>query len=362
VPEQDTPCRTRRAIVVLSSSVDSVGITVPCAPAGTPFTFSGEVFAGTYAVEIGFGVRTLPRPLFRVADTITVAGPLADLGFDVRTVAVSGTVTVDGAVPPPCSGVRWGTLTFETQRPHYGFSVEVPCAAGGPFAFATVLYPGVYTVVAELNGGEPILVAAALDAAAPLAGVTLNATTTQHPVSGTVTKNGAIPGSSCTTPDDRAAVDLAELTRGNGTTLAIPCAAPGAPFTFSGLVAPGTYRVSIYGRASDLPSNGFILAQPLVVAGPVSGLAFDVTTRRVAGTITLEGAAPTCTGRTPANVSFVDEATHATFGLAARCDATTGAVRYEGDVFPATYTVVVYGVASTLPPAGYVGATGLVIR
>lgn len=49
-----------------------------------------------------------------------------------------------------------------------------------------------------------------------------------------------------------------------------------------------------------------------------------------------------------------------TLALAALADRR-GALRVR-DVFPATYTVVVYGLASNLPPTGYVGATGLVIR
>jgi hypothetical protein len=176
-----------------------------------------------------------------------------------------------------------------------------------------------------------------------------------------VTLNGRIPSSSCAAPDDRAALAFDDLGRGVSVDLRVPCAADGAPFAFGGRLTAGTYRVTVRGLTSELPGVGYLAHPALVVSGPTGGLAFDVMTRRVAGTLTLDGGAVACSARTGARVNFIDEARNVSFALDARCDQTSGALRYEGEVYPGTYTVVVYGAASTLPDTGYHARSGLVI-
>lgn len=372
-PTQNATCRagiTRGAVGFASTtSSERIGLRIACDAAnpGSPFSFSGEVYPGTYAIEVTGGDSNLPRMTYRLPGTITIDGPREGLAVDVRTATVAGTVTLDGAPPPACTGATWGKLTFESQQPYYNESVVVPCPAaappGTPFAFEILLFPGDYTVFAQINGAAGLFVGGdRLHVDAPLTGVRLDGTTRQHAVSGTVTMNGVIPESECVAPAERAVVELADLDSGVTVDLPVPCAAPGSPFTFAGTAPPGTYRVGVRGVSSSLPAHLAFAAQPLVLAGPTSGLTYDVSTRHVAGTLTLEGAAPTCGGRTPAKVSFIDETSHLTFGIDARCDAVTGAVRYDGHVFPGVYTVVVYGAQSSLPAAGFLAATRVVIR
>lgn len=268
-------------------------------------------------------------------------------------------MTLNGATPPPCTGATWGELTAEDPRLAYNLSIPVPCATGGgPFAFAARLFPGQYTVYARINDGEILVVADGLTVDAPRSDLALAASTVLHAVSGIVTKNRALPASGCTPPEARATEELTDATRGSSVTIPVPCAA--GAFSFDGLAPPGSYRVTIRGAASDLPSLGYVAPAALVVAGPVTALVYDVPTRLVSGTVTLEGGAPGCTARTAASITFIDPATHMTFALPATCD-DAGAARFAGELFPGSYDVVVFGAASAIPATGYLGASGVAV-
>ena len=65
----------------------------------------------------------------------------------------------------------------------------------------------------------------------------------------------------------------------------VPCptvggGASGAPFTFSGAIFPGTYRVTVAGGLSNLPTVQYVISQALaryVSAGLITGLAVAAT-------------------------------------------------------------------------------------
>ena len=73
-------------------------------------------------------------------------------------------------------------------------------------------------------------------------------------MSGTVTLNGAQPTSTCNN-SDRAMVNFDDATNGYHIGIPVPCNGATSPFTFTGSVYPGTYRVSVAGGFSSLPQG-----------------------------------------------------------------------------------------------------------
>ena len=210
---------------------------------------------------------------------------------------------------------------------------------------------------AEINDAAPITLVRALAVTVPTTGLVLDSTVTEHPVSGVVTLNGRVPVGACADPDVRGRLNLDDLVTGAGASLPLPCGS--GPAAFSGMLPAGAYRVSIVGDHSDLPGVGYVAPQPLTVSGPTTGLAFDVPTRPVTGTITVGGHDPTCDpGALAAKVNFIHATTRVTFVFPARCGTP---VDWEGEVFPGTYEVVVYGVASNVPATGFRAAAALAI-
>ena len=99
-----------------------------------------------------------------------------------------------------------------------------------------------------------------------MSGLVLNVLTYQ--VSGTVLLNGATPTSTCSSAD-RATVRFEDAVRGYVFAYTIPCppggGASGAPFTFSGAIFPGSYRVTVTGGLSNLPTQSYVAVWTLVV-------------------------------------------------------------------------------------------------
>src|SRR5260370_28314836 len=84
---------------------------------------------------------------------------------------------------------------------------------------------------------------------------------------------------------------LTEVT--NGYTFTAPlqgCAATGA--TFSTRAYPGTYKVTVTGRLSNLPNVPYVAASALAVSAPVANLAYDVKVHTVSSAVTVNCANP----------------------------------------------------------------------
>ncbi len=338
VPGSST-CRLRRGTVSFQALGGSVTLPIPCTAAGGPYTFSGEVYPGVYQLVVA-GDDLPPEP-YRPEGTVEIAGAVPDLVVDVKSVPLAGTVTLNGATPPPCTGATWGEVyAYETTR-HYNFSMPVACVAGGPFAFSGDVYPGTYHVSVRIGDGEPLSLDPALEVTGPTSGLRLDTTRIAHTVAGFVTVNGRAPDAPC-----EGQVDLADTVSGVAVTLPLTC---GAEAAFSGSVPPGSYRVSLHG--AGLPAPYFVPA-PLVVSAPVSDVRFDVVTRAISGTVTLDGAVPACDpGAHAARVTFEDPVSHVSIVLQGRCGGASEGVRFEGELFPGVYDVVVSGMLSDLPEA-----------
>ncbi|MBL8950189.1 MAG: hypothetical protein JNK82_05395, partial [Myxococcaceae bacterium] len=131
-------------------------------------------------------------------------------------------------------------------------------------------------------------------------------------VSGTVTQNGMVPTGGTCTSSPRGYVNLVDAAQGYSFSFPIPCM--GSPATFGGAVYPGTYRVTVAGNSangSSLPAQAQTVQQSLTVSADVTGLAYDVRTFDVSGTVTQNGMVPTggtCTSSPRGYVTLTDAA------------------------------------------------------
>lgn len=205
--------------------------------------------------------------------------------------------------------------------------------------------------------------AATPDAATPDAWSLALDVRTVH-VSGVITANGQIPAQSCTGAESRGQVILSEAAGHATFHLPIPCAGATEPFTFSGDVYPGVYRVQVAGDRSSLPSMSLTVEDALELRADRDGLAYDVHSHTVGGTLTQNGHLPaqSCQpGLERAQVHFHEKSRGYFFSLPVPCDDDGTPFTFTGSVAPGTYEVSVAGVNSSLPQSMHVVQTGLVI-
>jgi hypothetical protein len=299
-----------------------------------------------------------------------VGGSATQLSFDVKTHAVSGTVTMNGAIPSAtCNSADRGTVHFVDSAQNYSFAIGIPCnGRTTPFTFSGHVYPGTYRV--SVSGStysdlpsQKYLVASALTINADKSNLGFNLET--HAVSGTVTMNGAIPSATCNSAD-RGTVHFVDSAQNYSFAIGIPCNGRTTPFTFSGHVYPGTYRVSVSGSSySDLPSQKYLVASALTITSDKSNLSFDLKTHAVSGTVTMNGAIPsaTCNSADRGTVHFVDSAQNYSFAIGIPCNGRTTPFTFSGHVYPGTYRVSVSGSSySDLPSQQYFVANALTIN
>jgi hypothetical protein len=257
---------------------------VPCG--GADDGFSLRLAQGTYRVSastIYDQTSSLPSGTFVLADSFVVTGTTAPAAFDVKTVPLTGSLTLNGG--PLGTGSHCQTyptdakvrVTFVDTTTHAEFSADSPCSAGDTFALQ--LAPGTYAVttstIYDQTSGYPsgtFLVNPSFAVPAS-AGATFDLKTI--PVDGHVTLNGASLGigSHCTTyPSDAklrltftdasatpifGLLDLLHALPTTSTSADVTC---GAADAFALQIPPGTYRIaasSIYDQASSLPSGTF---------------------------------------------------------------------------------------------------------
>ncbi|MBL8954751.1 MAG: hypothetical protein JNK82_28495, partial [Myxococcaceae bacterium] len=141
------------------------GAYVRCTGASTthPFTFSTELYPGTYKVTVrapdGYDqASNLPRWSTVVNPAFVVSGPLSNVTLEVPVPmlhAVSGRITRNGATPllsDPCQYPNEGIIGIEFDHltdTRFNGGADVRCTGAStthPFTFSTELYPGVYEV------------------------------------------------------------------------------------------------------------------------------------------------------------------------------------------------------------------------
>ncbi|MBL8921430.1 MAG: hypothetical protein JNJ54_21400, partial [Myxococcaceae bacterium] len=305
-------------------------------------------------------------------------GNVNGLVLNVITHQVSGRVLLNGLPPTStCLSASRATVRFTEATRGYTFDYVIPCPPGGgamgtPFDFSGTIFPGTYRVTVAGNvsnlPSQSYVVAEAFPVTGDVLNQSLNVLTYQ--AGGTVLLNGVTPTSTCLSAS-RATVRFADATRGYTFDYVIPCpsggGAAGTPFAWSGPIFPGTYRVTVAGNVSNLPSQSYVIAEALPVTGDALNQSLNVLTYQAGGTVLLNGLTPTstCLSASRATVRFADAARGYTFDYVIPCPSGGGAAgtpfTFSGPIFPGRYLVTVAGNVSTLPTQQYVAVTALVV-
>jgi hypothetical protein len=310
---------------------------------------------------------------------VCVGGNGMAIGIDVKTVNVAGTVTLNGAAPttlPSCNpspSTSKASVHLVDVARGYSFDLPVPCSAS-TFSWSGVIFPGTYkvSVIGDSNysslPAQSFVANAQIDITADAQGVALDVKTAS--VGGTVTLNGAAPTTTaaCTASPTaaKATVHLTDSTNGYRFDLDVPCSS--STFQWGGSVFPGTYVVTVDGDStySNVPPAAFIANPALAISGAAANQALDIKTAHVAGTVTLNGVAPTST--CPAQSTYSKAAVHLTdakhgyrFDFAIPC--TQSDYSWTGAVYPGSYVVTVDGGSgySNLPSAAFVANPSLAV-
>jgi hypothetical protein len=313
-------------------------------------------------------------------------GDITKIGIDVKTVNVSGVITLNGAAPttnPSCDAdpaAPKATVTLTDVARGYKFALPVACSST-MFAWSGVVFPGTYSVsvVGESDmsnlPNQAFIPNPALTIAAEAKNVALDVKTAT--VSGSITLNNMAPISNATAcqPDTTASVatvHFSDVADGYAFDLDVPCSSTG--YTWSGSIFPGTYAVTVAGKDgfTNLPTATFTFNNALQVAGALSNQVIAVTTKNVGGNVTLNTMAPVATANVcspssnptypKATVHLVDKKDGYAFDLPILCSQTD--FSWSGAVYPGTYTVSVVGQSgfSNLPTQAFVGIPSLVVN
>jgi len=336
---------------------------VPCTGTASPFAWSGTVYPGVYNITVTGGYSTLPNQPYRVAAAQTINAPTT-FNSDVVAVAVSGVVTLNGAQPTSaCGSSDRATVKLDDNARNYHFSFVVPCTGtASPFAWSGTVFPGVYDI--SVTGGystlpnQPYQVATAQTINAP---ATFTFDVVSVAVSGIVTQNGAQPTSACGS-SDRASIKLDDDSRNYHFTFVVPCTGTASPFAWSGSVYPGVYKITVAGVYSTLPMQPYLVDAARTISAPTT-FTWDVLTRNVCGTLTVDGAQPTsaCGSSDRATVQYDDNARNYHFNFIVPCTGTASPFNYTGTLYPGVYRVSVTGGYSNIPPQPYLEASALTI-
>lgn len=323
---------------------------------------------GTYEAR---GLNLLPGD-FLAASALVVNGPLNNVVLNEVGFAVSGKVTVNGAMPTRngyCAlagnadeELLW--LDFTDAAKGYSDSVTIPCSTTD-FGFARVLPAGTYEVRihranAAVRAGLATLpanyrVSPGLVVSGPMPNLVFNQPA--FAFAGRVTVNGAKPthSAACATAPNEAAAAVELTDAAARTSVVIPILCSAGDFAFSGLVPPGTYavkvtvdRYSAYAAPGLLPLDWLALPS-LAVGGPVANLTLNEVARAIAGRVTVNAGLPPRTGTCPAGsqlafVGFSELTTFAYTAVSIPCSTTDFAVStqlppgvYAVDVAPGAF-------------------------
>jgi hypothetical protein len=332
------------------------------------FGFSTLLPSGTYEVRVesssysgNAGINLLPVS-YLINPALTVSGATSNLVLNEQGFTVSGTIQVNGAaptfsVPTYCS--QSGNLNdaiaqvrFKDEAKGYDALAYVRCNSNA--GFSTLLPAGTYEVRVEAssysgNAGINLLpvsyqVNAALPVTAAVSGLVLNEV--GFAVGGTIQVNGAAPTFSVPTycsqsgnlNDAVAQVRFREMTKGYNALAYVRC---NTNSRFDTLLPAGTYEVRV--EASSYSGNAGINLLPvsyqvfpsLTVSAPVTNLVLNEVGIPVAGTLQVNGAAPTFSVPTYcmqsgnlndaiAQVRFIEEAKGYNALAYVRCNSNSG--------------------------------------
>jgi|GEM_PF-1883606 len=339
------------------------------------FVFSGKIFPGTYRVSVSGrnSYVELPNTYQHVIFKQDFKTAQSNLTLDVKTLDISGKVTLNGQKPKITSSSCTNTRTYVAMYVRfyelnhgYTFTWSYTCRDlhTKGFVFSGKIFPGNYRVsvsgrnsyVEIPNTYQHVLFKQNFTSSQ----TNLILDVKVFDVSGKVTLNGQKPkitSSSCTNTRTYVAmyVRFYELTHGYTFTWSYTCRDLHTKgFVFSGKIFPGNYRVSVSGRNSyvELPNTYQHVIFKQDFKAPQSNLTLDVKVLDVSGTVTLNGQKPkitssSCTSTRTYVAMYVRfyELTHGyTFTWSYTCrDLHTKGFVFSGKIFPGNYRVSVSG-------------------
>ena len=384
-----------KAQVTLTETTKGYGFTLssdPCAK--DSFNYSGTIYPGTYRVEVAGRISTstgrsyssLPTTAFNTDTALPIASDLANKVLNIKTVQLSGSITLNGALP-----IRDDTICSATINPNsikaqvsltetakgYSFTIPSDPCSKDSFNYSGVIYPGTYRVTAagristSTNRSYSNLPTVfyftdtALTVSSDLAGKVLDLKTVQ--LSGSITLNGALPvrddticSATINPASIKAQVTLTENSKGYGFTIpSDPCAQDS--FNYSGTIYPGVYRVTAAGRIStstnrsysSLPTVAYVTDSALVIARDLASKVLDLRTAKLGGSVTLANMLPLrnstyCSGalnatQRKADVRFSEISNG--YGFTIPVDpCALSSFDFTGQLYPGTYQIGVSGV------------------
>ena len=369
-----------KAQVTLSDATSGARFTLPMSCSDSDFTFTGKLYPGTYRLSVeglaldGTLLSDLPEASYQIDPAFVIAADVAGKTLDVKTIPVSGKVTVNGVEAkngPDCSGDPGQDKVEVTFRSDTGatFRSRLSCSDAS-FDFTTTVYPGTYSVrVAGLSqAGSRVsdiptvgyLAVASLPISTAITGKTLDVKTVQ--LTGKLTLNGADTknGPDCIAEPNADKAEVALFDAANGYGFTIPLSCTSTDFGFAATLYPGTYYVTVRGlrpagaALSSLPDQAYQADPGLLINTAVSGKVLDVKTVLVGGRVTLNGVdpqnGPDCRalpGQDKVEVGLRELTLGYRFVLPMSC-ADSG-FAFAGAAYPGTYEITVAG----LSPGSY---------
>lgn len=258
-------------------------------PSSGPRTYTTRLFPGVTDVTLRRAVCTksdaLPCGDYQLKQAVPLAASGA-LDLDAPVVTVSGVVTANGQALPPAKSALRGSLGFKSAASFLLFTLE----PAGPASFGGPVYAGTYDVGVLgndcPNGGlpcfdrtvrtrVPLVANGALDVDVPAvtiqAGLTVNQATMAQASSG----RGTLRFTS---------------TEGGSVDAPVP---PTGAANVTVTLAPGVYSVS-YARSTDCELDvpcAMRTVDPAMVVTASGSRTFDLPVVRLAGAVTVDGAA-----------------------------------------------------------------------
>jgi hypothetical protein len=284
--------------------VDGLGIAGFAAPCvnGTGYRFTHRAMPGPATLVLG----NYDNPNFPLIGDlkkpVTIGSTTTTLTVDTQTIAVAGTITVDGAPLTNCSGNN--TVAYAVRSAdRSGFELTVSC--GASTTFSGRLPPGTYDFTFSVPSNEwPV--GMRWEARLPAA-TSMPVALTTRVVTFDSLLNGAAPQSSCTGSNLKARYDLSADAMQGGTTgdARVDCSATG--FSKAVRVFRGVSTVSRHTVAGvTLPS---LQTSPNVLDSRTqSAFTFDSQARHLTGTLTVNGQAAGCVSSDSGELALIDSA------------------------------------------------------
>jgi hypothetical protein len=308
--------------------------------------FATRLAPGTYHVVATRSITgtSFPDAAVIVQRSFQVSGPSTGLKWNVATVPVSGALTIDGLAPVPttsssCSGSQVNLGFIDDLGGSY--SATIGCDSTG--TFATRLAAGTYHVVATRAitatsfPNASVVVQRSFQVAAATTGLKWNVATV--PVSGTIAIDGLAPIPTTSSSCSGSQVNVSFIDDlGGSYSASVGCDSSGA---FATRVAAGTYHVvaSRAITATSFPDATVVMQHSFQVSAAATGLAWNVATIPVSGTLAIDGLPPVagtgCSGG-QVNITFRD-ADGGQYSSSIPCDSTGV---FAARLAPGTYRVL----------------------